>query len=199
MDVCGTAASTNRDGRSSARFVAARRFIALMNAVEFSRRVESIAIGTPLMGARQRIGHRREQERHDAAGQARSAASPRHLPCLRGRAAPQTSKARSPRHNTQASASAASSASADQMSPIHMVRELVREDGLNFIVGVRREQRVGYQDATRATDADQRGVRLGRAIADPPLIGAQHGRARSSLPAPAAVHAAPRASRGRTS
>ena len=62
---------------------------------------------------------------------------------------------------------------------VDLVRDLVREHRLDFIVGMRGEQRVRDQDATRATDTDKCGVRLRRTISEAPLIGAQYWRPRA--------------------
>ena len=66
--------STRRDGRSSARFCAASRFIALTNASALRVIVQRIAVGAALVRARERVGDRHEHQR-DAASRERPAAA----------------------------------------------------------------------------------------------------------------------------
>ncbi len=66
---------------------------------------------------------------------------------------------------------------------MHMVRELVREDDLDFIFRIIRQQRIGQQDAPRLAQAGQRRVGLPRVVAQHPLehaddVGARAGRER---------------------
>ena len=59
---------------------------------------------------------------------------------------------------------------------MHVVRELVRQDHLDFVVRVLRQQRIRQQDPPRAAEAGERGIRLPGAVAQSPLEDTEHAR-----------------------
>ena len=62
---------------------------------------------------------------------------------------------------------------------VHVVRELVREDNLDFVVRVFGQQRIRDDDAPCLPDAGQRRIRFFGLVAQPPLEDAHHPRARA--------------------
>ena len=58
------------------------------------------------------------------------------------------------------------------------MRELVRQDDLDFVVRVVGEHRVGHEDPPRRAEPRERGVRLLGLVAQAPLVRAEHARAR---------------------
>ena len=177
------------DGRSSARFCAPRRRIAEMNAA-----------GRPVSVSAKRSARRslwRDQALPTGVSSSDTPPAASSDQRQRGqiggsRDAEDARRARRRRRARRAAPAATISALDRQRRPdvvMDVVRDLVREDHLDLVVGVVLEQRVGHQDAARPSDADQRRVRPRRLLAEPPLERAEHRHAGALARASAAARA----------
>ena len=177
---CRTATATIFEGCSSARFCAPSRRIAEMNAPGFLRQVERKAIGAPLVGARHGVRDRHHHAATRPRRPAAAAAAPRDRPRSRkpeaGRSSPPSSRGR------QIEAGENQRALEDNPLPdvaVHVMRQLVRQHDLDFVVRILGQHRVGHQDPPRAADAGERRVRLLRLLAESPFVRAEDARARA--------------------
>ena len=141
------------------------------------RQVDGEAIGAPLVRSRQRVGQRRDGQRHRPGREC----DDRQAGHVGGTA--QAERAREPLERTVGGIEAGGYDERLQREPrpeiaVHVVRQLVREDHFDLVVGVGLEQRVRQQDAAGATDADERGVGLAGTVTKAPLEDAAHRRPR---------------------
>ena len=138
-----------------------------------ARHLESIAIGAPLVCPGQRVGQRAQRDRRRSArkrekrqrGNVRLA---RNAETANARGQYEVGKKEAERHQRRFDRNAGPHIA------MHVMRELVREDDLDLIIGVIGQQRVGQEDAAGASEPGERRVRLARAVAQPPLEDAQH-------------------------
>ena len=133
------------------------------------RHRQRVAIGAALVRARERVRHRHQRQRDRARGEHAAAAAPRRRPCPRR---PSARRKRAEHEIGHEAAERDQHGLDDDRRPdiaIDVMRELVRQDHFDLVIRVLGQQRVGQEDAPRAPDAGQRGVRLLGAIAEPPF------------------------------
>ncbi len=131
------------------------------------------AIGAALIRARHRVRDRDHDERHSAGREHEQ------------RQAGDVSHAAQREHRREAGQRARCEVEAreDQRAlednplpdiAVHVMRELVREDDFDFLVGVLGQHRVGDEDAPRGAEPRERRVRLAGFLAQSPFIRAKH-------------------------
>ena len=137
------------------------------------RHLQRVAVRAPLVRARQRIGHGHQRQRHGA-GREQQQRQRGDIPLPH-----QPERGGESRQHPIRQVEAKRNQHRLERDPLpdvamHVMRELVREDDLDFIVRVFGQQRVRDDDAPRLPDARQRRVRFLRLVAEPPLEHAHH-------------------------